>query len=362
MTPIAVVGASGLTGGLVAWQLTAAGHAVRLLGRREAPLRHLAEALGGVVEVRAVDALDGPALHRALAGCRAVVSAAGPFRRLGPPVARACIDLRLPYVDTSAEQPWILHALTHLDGPARRAGVAVVPAAAVEFAPSGAAAWIAEGRVGPLTEVDVTYALDGFLPSAGTLGSAVAVVDAPWTGFVDGWRRAPPLLRAPRPSAVAGQARAPFPGSDEVILPAELRTLRTVNTWLSLPGGQAWTFAALGAAGRLLGPRVGRRALAALEARVHAGSTDPDPAARAAARFEVVLHATGARGTCTVRVEGRDVYATSAALAASTVQRLADGEGRAAGVHTVGGVLDPVAFLDGLAEAGVGWRVEDLGP
>ncbi|MCB9664010.1 MAG: saccharopine dehydrogenase NADP-binding domain-containing protein [Alphaproteobacteria bacterium] len=359
--PLAVVGATGLTGRLVAAHLVATGQRVRLVGRRREALDLLAAQLPGPTEVRVADVHDPHALRAALEGSAAVCSTAGPFRRLGPPVLDACLDLALPYVDTSAEQPWLREAQARGDERARRAGVAVLPAVACEFAPSGAAAWIAQERVGPLEALDVRYRLDGFRPSGGTLASAVGTLDAPWVGHADGWRTADRRSLRPRAADDPDEACVPFPGGDEILLPPEVPTLREVRTWLVLPRAQAWSYALFAGLGRRLGPALGRETLAGLERRLGAG-TDPDARTRAASRFRVDVEAQGLRGRCTVRVEGHDVYRTSAALAGTAATWLAQGRARAAGVHTVGAVLEAADLLDvfgptGPTPRGLTWAI-----
>ena len=74
---VLVTGATGLVGGAVVHELRARGHAVRALVRPSSDLANLGGPGGGEVELAHGDVLDRPSVERALAGCQAVVHAAG---------------------------------------------------------------------------------------------------------------------------------------------------------------------------------------------------------------------------------------------------------------------------------------------
>lgn len=76
---VLVTGATGFLGGAVAGELLARGHAVRVLARERSDTAQLLELAGPapLLEISRGDALDPAAARRALAGCDAVVHAAG---------------------------------------------------------------------------------------------------------------------------------------------------------------------------------------------------------------------------------------------------------------------------------------------
>ncbi|MCH6587986.1 MAG: NAD(P)H-binding protein, partial [Proteobacteria bacterium] len=78
--PIAVVGATGYTGGRVLASLIRRGVSVRLVGRNLERLTRAASGLDGA-EVRAVASWESESLGQALEGSSAVISCAGPFVR-----------------------------------------------------------------------------------------------------------------------------------------------------------------------------------------------------------------------------------------------------------------------------------------
>ena len=127
---IAVYGATGYTGRLVAAELERRGFDVVLSGRDAERLRELAADVFPRAEIRPA-AVDGRgALAAAFRGCDAVINCAGPFTPLGPPVVRAAIAAGCHYVDTAAEQAHIRNVFDTFSPDARRAGVTVIPPAA----------------------------------------------------------------------------------------------------------------------------------------------------------------------------------------------------------------------------------------
>ncbi|MFD7657835.1 saccharopine dehydrogenase NADP-binding domain-containing protein [Actinosynnema sp. NPDC059797] len=143
---IAVYGASGFTGGLVAAELDRRGVEVVAVGRR-----------GPVVA-----ALDDPgALEAAFRGCDVVVSAVAPFAVHGEPVLRAAVAAGCHYVDTTGEQWFVKRVFDGFSGAAAEAGVAVVPAATDDGVPGDLVAHLVArelDRVDVLTVADLRSA------------------------------------------------------------------------------------------------------------------------------------------------------------------------------------------------------------
>ena len=105
---IAVYGASGYTGRLVAAELHRRDIEIVLCGRDGGRLRRAAGEAGITeAELRPAGVEDPPALINAFRDCDAVINCAGPFAFLGEPVVRAAISAGCHYVDTTGEQPYI---------------------------------------------------------------------------------------------------------------------------------------------------------------------------------------------------------------------------------------------------------------
>ena len=320
MSRIAVYGASGYTGRLVAGALAADGHDVLAVGRSE---RRLREAAPDGADV-AVAALDDPAaLVRALDGCAAVVGCAGPFLTQGAPVLEAAITAGVPYADTAAEQAWARRVFERYGPLADRRGIAVVPATGLNFLPGDLACALAARDLGPLRALDVAYAIDRFRMGRGTLRSALAGARQRPLIYRDGdWRFG--LARPGRfdfPPPFGRRLVVPFPAGEIVTAPRHVDT-RAASATIAAPE------LVIGAAETLLG-------------RVPVG---PPEEARRRARWIVVAVASaqdGRRRQAAVR--GADVYATTAACAAHAAALLAGGG--IAGALAPAQAFAPAAFL-----------------
>src|SRR5262245_61865164 len=105
--PIAVYGATGYTGRLVAAELAEAGADFVISGRNPVKLEALRADLGLESAPVTASIYDPGSLRALLADCSAVINCAGPFVKLGEPVLRAAIETGTHYLDTSGEQPWM---------------------------------------------------------------------------------------------------------------------------------------------------------------------------------------------------------------------------------------------------------------
>jgi len=101
---IAVYGATGYTGRLVAAELASAGADFVLAGRNRPKLEVLASEVGGSVSVEAVALDDAAALRELIEPSVAVIACAGPFAIHGEPVARTAAEAGTHYLDTTGEQ------------------------------------------------------------------------------------------------------------------------------------------------------------------------------------------------------------------------------------------------------------------
>jgi short subunit dehydrogenase-like uncharacterized protein len=117
-------GATGHTGTLIAQRGLECGHRPVLAGRSATAVTALAERLGLPNQLLSLD--DPAALERALADVDLVLNSAGPFLHTAAPLARACLDAGVHYLDISNELQ-VFRALYDLDEEARQAGVSIIP-------------------------------------------------------------------------------------------------------------------------------------------------------------------------------------------------------------------------------------------
>ncbi len=190
---IAVYGATGYTGRLVAREAARRELPLVLSGRDAARLHAVAEELQIDAPVRAAALDDRDALRHALGDCATVINCAGPFTRLGEPVVRAAVETGTHYADTTGEQPFMQRVFERYDDAARAAEVAVVPAVGFDYLPGDLICRLAATGHEPLRELVLAYAVKGFAATRGTLHSALLALRGGDLAYEGGeWRPAGP--------------------------------------------------------------------------------------------------------------------------------------------------------------------------
>jgi short subunit dehydrogenase-like uncharacterized protein len=353
---VAVVGATGYTGGLVVAEFVGRGVEVVAIGRNAAKLGALPED----AERRVADVADTGALGAALDGCRAVVNCVGSFVEFGDAVVGAAVAAGVPYVDTTGEFPFLRHVFDAHDAPARSAGVAVVPGMAFYSAPADlVAALAAKALGGPVDAIEVGYRLVGARPSRGTLRTNLRRIGQPCPVWEDGRivsRRIgddPRTFSFPDPAGTANVAR--WPGGEILTIPRHTAA-RSVAVYLGMPKA---------AAAVLRNPRLTALLQATGRALLRQGTGGPSADARRRARFVIVARARAGGDEAVGVVGGHDLYGVTAAACTEAAQRLSGYAGPApsgsaeppAGALAPAEAFDPAAFLDALAPY-LTWRIE----
>ncbi len=343
--PIAVVGATGYTGGRVLASLARRGVSVRLVGRN---LERLTRAAGGLdsAEVRAVTSWESEPLGQALEGCSAVISCAGPFIRAGRPVVAGALQARVPYTDSTGEQPFIRHVFDELDRPAKEARLPLVPAFGFDYVPGDLGAALAASGLGPLERIDVVYAVEGGEASVGTRRSAIEIMAAKGYQYVDGELR-PERVGARRrtvETSFGWKTAGSIPGGDIITIPRHL-DVRTIHTYMGLPGALSLTSPIMAIITRLVAiPGVLGLLLRAAE-RGPAAPSESESQARVACHVEAKA-LDGRRRA--VLIEGRDGYGFTAEALAELAMRMAQGSIEAVGACAPWQVVEPREFLEAM--------------
>ncbi len=356
--PIAVFGATGFTGRLVAAALHARDLPLLLAARDAGRLQALAAGLPGseLLVVRLEDRVALDALARRAA---VLINCVGPFIDHGEPVLRAAIAHGTHYVDTTGEQPFVRAVQVH-DTWARTTGATVVPALAFEIALADCAAALVAERLDEVDRVHVTYATQ-LHPSRGTARTAVRMLQEPGLALVDGvWVEEPPgrvlahIDLPPRRLTALS-----FPGAEVITIPRHTGA-RTTRTFLHLPSVPARLLATCAPAL----PVLARAAAPFAGLWLGRNSDGPDPNTRRRDQFQIAIDGRGRRGGQSVGrrvvVRGRDPYGLTAAIAALGAAWLRAGRARATGVHSPATAFDPRALLDALAEDGVSYEESAL--
>lgn len=202
---IVVLGATGLTGRLVAQEL--AGHdGVLLSARRPEALRALGEA---------TDLDTRPCTLGGLAGILVpgdvLLSCVGPYDVVGLDVVRTAVAAGVTYLDVSGEPRFLARLHADVDEPARTAGVTVLPSVGYEFLPGMALAEEVVGAVGPAAHrLEVAYLADGGLEAGSASGrrSLMRALTRPTTAYLERRHRSEPVA-ARRSTFSAGGRRHP---------------------------------------------------------------------------------------------------------------------------------------------------------
>jgi hypothetical protein len=240
---IALYGATGFTGGLVARELAEAGMPFVASGRSLDKLDRLVEELGRDYDVAVVakqaDVGDEHSLDAMLEGVSVLINCAGPFSDIGPPVVEAAVRNGVHYFDTTGEQSFMKWVQRELSDRARGKQIALVPGCAYEYAVGNFAAKLAT-TLGA-RRLGICYSVSGMGMSHGTKKSIVRVLSAKGYTFVDGHLEARKpayrLFDVPLPGGrnVKG---AWFPGGESLTVPL-FAQVSQVESCLAVGGATA---------------------------------------------------------------------------------------------------------------------------
>jgi len=362
--PIAVYGATGFTGRLVAGELERSGADYILAGRNGEKLDALASSLASTPRTKAVPVDDEKGLRELFDGCATAIACAGPFTLHGEPVIKAAVASGCDYLDTTGEQPFIKLAYDTYGPRAANQGTAVIPAMGFDYVPGDMIASLTATGLGRLETITLAYATS-FQMTRGTMLSALEMIkggDLRWHGG----------RLEPAPQAV-GRGRFDFgpplgeqpmtryPAGEHVMLPRHL-DVRNVETMLSagsIAPGPLSDLAPLIArpAGVLMRTPV-RKLTGSLISRLPEG---PDDESRATARFTIACNAIAADGTERQgRISGNDVYGITAAMIVKGAIASACGDVEASGGLSPAQAFDPNLFLDGFGDFALEWSVDPI--
>ncbi len=331
MARIVLFGATGYTGRLIARDLVRTGAAPLLVGRSADTLTAMVEELndtapGGRAASFEVADLDRPGSLRRLLESPddVVVSAVGPFARLGSVAVEAAIDAGCAYVDCTGEPAFIRRVFEDYGPRAQRTGARLLPAMGYDFVPGNLAGalLLRRYRGAGLTGLRIGYFVTGpFGPSSGSVASGAGIMLDPSFAWRDG------SLQAERPGAHvhtfavadADASAMSLGGSEHFALPRLDPQLRDVAVHVGWAG--RWSRAAAAASGLAAGarqvPGIGT-AMGAVFRTALGGASAEGPAdhVRARSRSIVIAEGLGQDGADLgrVTVEGPNPYDLTAAL------------------------------------------------
>jgi saccharopine dehydrogenase (NAD+, L-lysine-forming) len=160
-----IYGANGYTGRLTAERAAAEGELPILAGRREAPVRELAERLD--LPWRAFGLDDAAELEAQLRDVDLVLHCAGPFSATSRPMVQACLATRTHYLDITGEIA-VFEGVLAQDARAKEAGVVLLPGAGFDVVPSDCLAAALAAALPGAVQLELAFATLGGRLSPGT--------------------------------------------------------------------------------------------------------------------------------------------------------------------------------------------------
>jgi len=360
--PIAIYGATGFTGGLIARELKQRGAEFLIAGRDRRRLEGLSEELGGV-PFSAVPVDDATGLREMLDPCSVVIACAGPFGLHGEPVVAAAADAGTHYLDTTGEQGFMRMVFDRYGARAAETGAVLVSGMGFDYLPGDMLAALTADGMGPLEEIVLAYCVQGFEPTHGTALSGLEIMRGGDVVWADGeWRAAPRSADGGRwrfPEPIGEQRMLRYPAGEQITVPRHVETgrVRTLLNGMVAPP-RLMPLAVISSPLLGLAMRTPlRRATGALVRRLPAA---PDEQSRGAARFTISCEARSRAGARRGAVRGSDVYGLTAASLAHGALLCADPSYDRAGALAPAQAFDPASFLATLADFGVSIDVEPL--
>ena len=169
-------GAYGYTGELIA-RFASQYHLTPILaGRRREPLEQLASKLKLRYKVINID--DAPALEAALREVKVVVHCAGPFDHTAKPMADACLNTGVHYLDINGDMD-VFEMLYSYDDAAKKAGIMIMSGAGFDVVPTDCMALFLKKLLPGATSLKLAFATPGGGLSHGTATTTVQKLGEP---------------------------------------------------------------------------------------------------------------------------------------------------------------------------------------
>ena len=321
---VAVFGATGHTGRFVIAELLRRGMAPIAI-TRDADALSAANFSGNGVDRRQATIDDPGALDWALRGAQAIINCAGPFADTADALASAAIRARIHYVDVAAEQVITAKTLQKFDEPARRAGVAVVPAMAFYGGFADLMVTSLLGHWNTVDSIEILMGIDSWHPTPGTRNTIARNIVGNLMitgGRLSAVPSSPPPKQWNIPGPLGNQAVVEVPFSEAILISKHVKTAELHNYLPQI------------AVNQVLDPST-------------PGPKSSDAMGRSAQQF--VIEVVVRRGNESRRAisRGRDSYAVTAPLVCEAVARLLKGN-IPGGAHAPGEIFAAKEFLAAL--------------
>jgi short subunit dehydrogenase-like uncharacterized protein len=314
-------GANGYTGRLIAEEARRRGLRPVLAGRREGPVRALAERLG--CEWRVFDLDDSPRLDTALGEVGTILLAAGPFSVTSARVVDACLRTGAKYLDITGEID-VFERILGLGDRARERGSVLLPGVGFDVVPSDCLAADLASGLANATHLELAIASLGSHPSHGTLSTMIEGMPNGSARREAGVIRREALLVRSRRVVFHDRARqvVSIPWGD--VSTAYYSTgIRHITVWMAVGDRARRLVPLLRWVVPLLGLPVMQRIARAAAAR---GAPGPSQAVRARSRSELWGQVSTADGrSLEATLTTPNAYSLTAATAVECAERVAAG-------------------------------------
>jgi short subunit dehydrogenase-like uncharacterized protein len=361
--PVAVYGATGFTGKLVARELARRNAEFVISGRNPQKLERLSAELGGV-PFTAASVDDPAALRSLLEPCAVVIACAGPFTLHGEGVLAAAAETGTHYLDTTGEQTFMQVVFDRYATRASQTGAALVTAMGFDYVPGDLIAHLTADGMGPLEEIVLAYWTRGFEATRGTAHSGLEVLRGGDLEY-SGGRLVPASGKVDRgsfsfPAPVGEQRMVRYPGGEPITVPrhVDTRNVRMLLSASTLAPRRLTPLLPLAMPPLGLALRTPlRRAFGAVIDRLPEG---PSEESRRASRFMIVCEARSngrrRRGTVT----GPDPYGLTAVTTAHGALLAAEPSFDRSGALAPAQAFEATSFLDALGDFGVDHELDPL--
>lgn len=169
--PVMLYGANGYTGTLIAKY--AAQYNIKLIpaGRREEPIRQLANELD--LPYRIIDLNNAVQLKEALNGIKVVIHAAGPFADTAKQMIDACLQTGTHYLDINGDIS-VFERIKRYDAAAKEKNIMLLPGAGFDVVPTDCMALRLKNKLPDATHLKLAFAAIGGGISHGTAMTMVS--------------------------------------------------------------------------------------------------------------------------------------------------------------------------------------------
>ncbi|EMO41884.1 saccharopine dehydrogenase family protein [Leptospira noguchii] len=162
-------GANGYTGKLIARKAVERGQTPILAGRSESKIRSVAEELGLPFKIFSLE--NPKEIQNQISGSSLVLNCAGPFIETAVPMAKACIESRVHYLDITGEIP-VFETLYSLSPKALAKNIMLLPGVGFDIVPTDCIAVMLKEKLSKAHFLELGFT--GFTDlSRGTLKSAL---------------------------------------------------------------------------------------------------------------------------------------------------------------------------------------------